>query len=148
MISRWAIFSLTRTSILYNLFMKKVADFGQACFIGHTTFKPFSKYAGTLYYQAPEQLRQDPSWLSQKVDCWALGIVFFIILEGRHPFIEPGEEIDGEVLLQRISTKPPLFKKTVNLKYVQLVSGLLATVMIIYHRLLKRDLLLSMPLGS
>jgi hypothetical protein len=81
-----------------------------------------------LYYQAPEQLKLDSKWLSPKIDCWALGIVFFIILEGRHPYIEPGEELQGEELLRRIYAQPPVFKKTVNLKYVQLVSGLLRVV--------------------
>lgn len=92
---------------------------------------------GTPYYQAPEQLAKEGAWFSTKIDCWALGIVFFTILEGRHPFKSLGEEVNEREFKRRVLKESPTFTRTSNLKYVHLVTKLLEKVGSDLFRILK-----------
>ena len=69
----------------------KLADFGIAKF-----FKPGSKIsggAGTPYYQAPEQHKNEK--FNEKVDVWALGVVIFELLTAQMPFGDnPDPQLD------------------------------------------------------
>ena len=112
------------------LVKQKIADFGLA-----TRWSPASQNAkagifGTPYYQAPEQLKRSPGWFSPKIDCWALGVVFYEILEGRHPFQLPSESLTKEEFEWRVMNKDMDFKKTSNPKYVMLISRLLEKVVL------------------
>jgi serine/threonine-protein kinase len=73
----------------------KVLDFGVAKLLsvdeGSATVQPtaFGGLVGTPLYMAPEQLRGEeaaPAW-----DIWALAVIAFEMLDGRHPFAgDPG----------------------------------------------------------
>ena len=70
----------------------KVLDFGIAKFVrpalGSTALTATGIVVGTLRYMSPEQIRggaPNPSW-----DLWALAVVAYETLAGRHPFAEPG----------------------------------------------------------
>ncbi len=61
---------------------------------------------GTPHYAAPEQ------WMNGEVgvlaDIYALGILFFELACGRHPFFAPGEEAGlGELVTGHLQTPPP-----------------------------------------
>ena len=57
---------------------------------------------GTPYYMAPEQARGD-SALDQRVDLWAIGVIFYEALTGRRPFVAT----NYNALLVRILTAQP-----------------------------------------
>jgi eukaryotic-like serine/threonine-protein kinase len=66
----------------------KVLDFGTAKFegFGHSQTKA-SDRMGTLPYMSPEHLAGDP--LDGRSDVFAVGIILYEILAGRHPFADP-----------------------------------------------------------
>ena len=63
----------------------KLCDFG--CAIRGTALQ--FKVSGTLEYLAPEVLLEEGA--SNKVDCWALGVLLFEMLHGRSPFKGPSD---------------------------------------------------------
>jgi hypothetical protein len=63
----------------------KVADFSIALVLAHEAEETqFSGMMGTPLYMAPEQTRDEP--VTAQADIFALGIVFYQLLTGRHPF--------------------------------------------------------------
>jgi hypothetical protein len=66
----------------------KIADFGLARLIGLTpaylTLTGSQQLMGTLYYMAPEQLRQAHS-VDHRADLYSLGVVFYEMLTGELP---------------------------------------------------------------
>lgn len=71
----------------------KLVDFGFAAVENEQTRKPSRYLCGTPGYMAPEVIR-DRSYTT-KVDIWALGVVFYILLSGLMPFsTDPADEID------------------------------------------------------
>lgn len=71
----------------------KLIDFGAAALVeqgGSVAGK-----AGTWTYWSPEQVKGLPH--DQAVDMWALGVVLYILLSGRHPF-ETVSSSQGQVL--------------------------------------------------
>jgi len=63
----------------------KIIDFGLSKYV-----KPFEEIydsAGTLYYVAPEIIREGKH--NQSADCWNLGIIMFMLIYGRLPFFVP-----------------------------------------------------------
>lgn len=66
----------------------KLTDFG----IARTEASDLTQagtLAGTPAYMAPEQLRGEPA--DARADLWALGVVLFEMLAGRHPFRPPAD---------------------------------------------------------
>lgn len=61
----------------------KLTDFGCACVVEPNTLKVGG--GGTLPFLAPERLRGEP--FSFAVDVWALGVIFFVLLTSRLPFV-------------------------------------------------------------
>ena len=61
----------------------KLADFGLAGFTGADA-PPLTGRKGTVAYMAPEVFRGEA--YGPEVDCWALGVIMFILLAGYHPF--------------------------------------------------------------
>ena len=98
--------------------------------IAPNEMKSSSKKCGTPFYHSPEQMREDAYWLSSKIDCWALGIIFFIIVEGHHPFATKNarDAIGMTQFTNRVLNESPKFAKTANLKYVHLITSLLDKV--------------------
>jgi len=70
----------------------KLVDFGAAALLeqGRTTV---DDKAGTWLYWAPEQALGQPH--GTEVDLWSLGVVAFILLSGRHPFLTGTLSRDG-----------------------------------------------------
>jgi len=66
----------------------KLSDFGIAVIHG-TAGGPEPRHAGSPPYMAPEQIRQRA--LTPQSDLFALGVVMFELLSGRHPF--PGDSV-------------------------------------------------------
>lgn len=66
----------------------KILDFGIAKLAGQDGLTRAGVVVGTLSYMSPEQLRGKPA--DERTDLWALGVVIYEMLTGRHPF--PGEQ--------------------------------------------------------
>ena len=57
---------------------------------------------GTILFMAPEQATGQR--YGKRVDMWAVGIILFQMLTGRHPFYQYGDT--EETYIQRISKGP------------------------------------------
>ncbi|OMJ96119.1 hypothetical protein SteCoe_296 [Stentor coeruleus] len=75
----------------------KIADFGSACLKNKT--KSLNGIAGTLYYLAPEVLKDN---YDEKVDIWSIGIMLFQLITGLLPY--KGKSSDE--IKKRIAAKP------------------------------------------
>lgn len=62
----------------------KLVDFGLAKLAGRTQLTKDASILGTVAYMSPEQIRG--LVVDERTDVWALGVVFFEMLSGRHPF--------------------------------------------------------------
>ena len=80
----------------------KIADFGLSAevhanvFHGHDNI---NEVMGTILFMAPEQATGQR--YGKRVDMWALGIIVFQMLTGKHPFYQSGDT--EESYIQRIS---------------------------------------------
>jgi serine/threonine protein kinase len=66
----------------------KIGDFGAACH-----FDPLTKLTyrcGTTQYMAPELLRE-VGYYGDRVDCWALGVMLYVMLIGKFPLDGKGD---------------------------------------------------------
>lgn len=72
-----------------NIFLKKnkngnyvckIGDFGFAKVVQETT----TTSCGTIYYMAPEVMSQQP--YDKQADIWSIGVIFYYMLFGSHPF--------------------------------------------------------------
>ena len=61
----------------------KLIDFGLSC---KTDKCEKNKALGTLMFMAPEVLRHEK--YTEKSDMWSIGVVLFVMLTGRVPFVE------------------------------------------------------------
>jgi serine/threonine protein kinase/formylglycine-generating enzyme required for sulfatase activity len=81
-----------------------LADFGLA--LREEDFGTGPEYAGTPAYMSPEQARGEGHRVDGRTDIFSLGVVFYELLVGRHPFGSG----DRAVMLERIATgevRPP-----------------------------------------
>jgi tRNA A-37 threonylcarbamoyl transferase component Bud32 len=62
----------------------KIVDFGIAKHLGARSAVTTGRMVGTLAYMAPEQLTS--GMIAPCTDIWALGVILFEALAGRHPF--------------------------------------------------------------
>jgi serine/threonine protein kinase len=80
----------------------KVMDFGIAKVLGGRGLTATGVRLGTLYYMAPEQIRNQP--LDIRTDIYALGITFYEMLTARVPF---DSNSDYDLMQQHIQQAPP-----------------------------------------
>jgi len=62
----------------------KLADFGTAGPYDKTGKKKITELVGTPYYVAPEVLNEN---YGQECDLWSLGVMSFLLLSGKLPFM-------------------------------------------------------------
>jgi len=75
----------------------KIIDYGLSCFLGpgQKTAEP----VGTLKYVAPEIISH--MQYREKVDCWSLGVIIFILLIGTVPFYGKNEQETAMRILRK-----------------------------------------------
>ena len=77
----------------------KLIDYGLSCFLGpgETTNEP----VGTLKYVAPEIISR--MVYREKIDCWSLGVIVFILLQGTVPFFgKNDQEVAMRILRKKL----------------------------------------------
>ena len=85
----------------------RILDFGLAKLLGaepgaHATQS--RQVMGTLQYMSPEQARGSLDEVDTRTDIYALGVILYLLLTGRHPYPVEGKLID---VLRHISETPP-----------------------------------------
>lgn len=70
-----------------NLETVKLVDFGLSLHC-MTCVPHLEEFAGTVIYMAPEQILKQT--YAKSVDIWAIGIIMYELLTGRHPFWQKG----------------------------------------------------------
>ena len=81
----------------------KIVDFGVAKLSGRTHLTRNDSTPGTTGYMSPEQAHGEP--VDQRTDVWAVGVVLYEMLTGRHPFAAEYEE----AMIYRILNEEPEF---------------------------------------
>ncbi|KAJ8012453.1 hypothetical protein DPEC_G00042940 [Dallia pectoralis] len=99
----------------------KIIDFGSAQTFNPLFLKQFSPPVGTLEYMSPEMLKGDV--VGPPADIWSVGVLTFIMLSGRLPFMENdprdtearilAAKFDMGKLYQNVSQSASLFLKKV-----------------------------------
>lgn len=77
----------------------KLIDYGLSCFLGpgQKTNEP----VGTLKYVAPEIISR--MQYREKIDCWSLGVIIFILLQGTVPFFgKNDQEVAMRILRKKL----------------------------------------------
>jgi serine/threonine protein kinase len=69
----------------------KIIDFGLACLCDAAAGTLSSDFVGSPLYTAPEILERQP-YAPHKIDVWALGVIFYVMMYGRFPFYAQDKE--------------------------------------------------------
>ncbi|MEQ2240617.1 hypothetical protein ILYODFUR_016911 [Ilyodon furcidens] len=111
--------------IVTHMNLIKIIDFGSAQTYNPLFLKQFSPPIGTLEYMSPEMLKGDV--VGPPADIWSVGVMTFIMLSGRLPFMEndPQEtearilaaKFDLSKLYQNVSQSASLFLKKILCSY-------------------------------
>ncbi|XP_041857291.1 striated muscle preferentially expressed protein kinase [Melanotaenia boesemani] len=111
--------------IVTHMNVIKIIDFGSAQMYNPLFLKQFSPPIGTLEFMSPEMLKGDV--VGPPADIWSVGVLTFIMLSGRSPFLEndPQEteariqaaKSDLSKLYQNVSQSASLFLKKILCSY-------------------------------
>lgn len=89
----------------------KVIDFGVARGIEDETDRPFQTITGgavgTLRYMSPEQAEGRRDAIDVRTDVYAMGVILYQLVCGRHPLFESGEEPTMSEALAAIREREP-----------------------------------------
>jgi serine/threonine protein kinase len=88
-----------------DMYQAKIADFGLSAEVHSNVFRGQDKIVdvtGTILFMAPEQATGQR--YGKRVDMWALGIIVFQMLTGKHPFHLSSDTADSYV--DRIDKQP------------------------------------------
>ncbi|XP_077176919.1 striated muscle preferentially expressed protein kinase isoform X2 [Paroedura picta] len=72
--------------IISSLNTVKIIDFGSAQNYNPLVLRQLGHRVGTLEYMAPEMVKGDP--IGSAADVWGVGVLTYIMLSGRSPFLE------------------------------------------------------------
>jgi serine/threonine protein kinase len=90
----------------------KLLDFGLAKFVDAearmTVATQAGQLLGTIPYMAPEQVTMDPGSIDLRTDVYALGVIAFELLAGKHPLDLSGHSLAQALLRVRDSDAPRL----------------------------------------
>mmetsp|Transcript_475 Transcript_475/g.1641 ORF Transcript_475/g.1641 Transcript_475/m.1641 type:complete len:527 (+) Transcript_475:277-1857(+) len=101
----------------------KIADFGLANFIDSETATSGTEHIGTPLYIAPEIVLQQKH--SSPVDLWACGVLMYIMLSGRFPFIADSPQLVMKKVVKGIYSFPNQTWRFVSIDAKMLIRGLL-----------------------
>ncbi len=97
-------------------------DFGLSCFLGPEEVS--AEPVGTLKYAAPEIISRVN--YREEVDCWSLGVLWYILLQGRVPFYGAFDrDVALRILKKRVNFTGEEWAE-VSPAVVQMLAGLLA----------------------
>ncbi|XP_054826431.1 striated muscle preferentially expressed protein kinase [Eublepharis macularius] len=86
--------------IVSSLNTVKIIDFGSAQNYNPLVLRQLEHRAGTLEYMAPEMVKGDP--IGSAADVWGVGVLTYIMLSGRLPFLEVDPlETESKILAGR-----------------------------------------------
>lgn len=94
----------------------KIVDFGLAKVAGAKMTRTGATM-GTLAYMAPEQIRGEQ--VDHRADIWALGVIFYEMLTGKHPFQAENEQgmffkiLNEPLKKEQLKDLPPLLAKVI-----------------------------------
>lgn len=97
--------NITTSSQLETTYLGKIADFGLTAEVNANVFSEQDKInqiTGTVLYMAPEQATGQR--YGKRVDMWAVGVIVFQMLTGKHPFYVHND--NESTYTKRISTEP------------------------------------------
>jgi diguanylate cyclase (GGDEF)-like protein len=120
---------LNPANIIYNTNTRRVTiiDFGLSTAFSHekslTMETPVSE--GTFYYISPEQTGRMNHMIDFRTDFYSLGVTFFEMLCGCHPF---ESESQSQIIYMHLAKVPPLVKE-INPDVPEMVSQLIAKLM-------------------
>ena len=120
---------LNPANIIYNIETGKVTiiDFGLSTAFSHekNLNMETTVSAGTLYYISPEQTGRTNHMIDFRTDFYSLGVTFFEMLCGCHPF---ESESQSQIIYMHLAKLPPLVKE-INPDVPEIVSRLIARLM-------------------
>lgn len=88
----------------------KVIDFGLAAIKGASSEEEFNTALGTPFFVAPEVIDRKIRY-DEKCDLWSVGVIFYVLLTGQHPFFTLDCRTSGGggfgKLFERVQKDPP-----------------------------------------
>lgn len=98
----------------------KLSDFGLADFINTDDDKQLTTHKGSMPYLAPEQFTPNP-FDPQRSDVWSLGVTFYFLITGNHPWICKTKE----EMINNLFNSEVYFPSNINNQIVKLITSMM-----------------------